>query len=273
MIKNDPLIELIRRTHVPRGVTFHYDRPNSNQFGPTMILGSNKIILGKKLVDWGRLGVNFKEVAEGKVFLFRPAKIRNKTKNKLLCRIATDADFSAMYFLWKQYSANRNLTRVYPDLWDFSKSYINTPGVSINRTLLVFDGVSLVAMFSLWDQSSIHRIVVTQKSMFMRVVSRFITLPEVGEELKVIFSFQHAYLENHPLCGLALENLIAKARTISHKMGAQLFSIGLDRRDSLFQLFQKSATLANSVKIILDLKGNPEFEASTSPIHLEVGMG
>ncbi len=236
------------------------------------VLGSNKMVLEKKLSDWDSLGIHFKEFAKLKAILFRPMPIKSRSSG-IFCRPAQEADLPAMYFLWKIYSKTRNLPRYFKNLDDFSNSYFQTPGISLEQTFLVYDGITLIAMLSVWDQSKIRRLVVDQKNVWMKLASQFLSIPEPGEELKVHYSFQHAFLPDHKKLKQSILALIAKARTSSHHSGAHFFSMGLDEKDPIFSIVQKNAFAVNTANIILDSRGNEEFATSDKPLHLEVGLG
>jgi hypothetical protein len=238
------------------------------------VLGTNKIVLHKKLDDWDSLGIHFKEFAKLKAMLFRPAAFKSpKNAMGLFCRSAHESDIPAMYHLWKSYSETRNLPRYYDHLDRFANSYFQTPGVSLDQTFLVFDGISLIAMLSIWNQTKIRKLVVNEKNAWMKMASKLLYLPKVGEEIKILYSFQHAFLERNKLHSLALQTLVSKARNYSLMNKAHFFSLGLDAKDPVFPTIQKSALITNTARIILDPRENQDFSTSNLPLHLEVGMG
>ncbi len=236
------------------------------------VMNSNEIVLNRKLADWRKLGIQFEAITELKALFFRPKA--KSSESQLSHRRASVSDLNAMYKLWSHYQTTRNLSRSYKDLSEFEKSYSTESGIELHNTLLIFQGPTLLAMMTLWDQSKVRKIVVDHQSGMIRLASQlFLNLPKVGEELKTLFSFQHAFLDGHPAASLAVQFLINQARCEAYKLGAHFFSLGLDSRDPILKSAARGAFIQNSAKIILDSRGNQEFKNQSLPLHLEVGLG
>ncbi len=257
-----------------RGISNDLIRMACHQSVPVFgaVMNSNELVLSRKIGDWRKLGIQFEVITELKALFFRPKA--KSSKSQLSHRRASVSDLRAMYELWCHYQTTRNLSRSYQDFHEFKKSYSNESGIELQNTLLYFRGHTLLAMMTLWDQSRVRKIVIDHQSRMIRFASKlFLNLPNVGEELKTLFSFQHAFLDNHPDTSLAVRALIDQARFEASKMGAHFFSLGLDSRDPILKTAARGAFITNSAKIILDPRGNQEFKTQLLPLHLEVGLG
>jgi hypothetical protein len=108
----------------------------------------------------------------------------------------------------------------------------------------------------------------------IRIASKFLLrLPAEAEELKIRYSFQHAFLDDHPEVAAAVRGLIHEARYWVEAEKAHFFCFGLDVQDPHYRSIKKGAMFSNTAQVILDSRGQVEFEISHFPLHLEVALG
>ena|GEM_PF-2811157 len=240
------------------------------------VMGSNAVVLEKKLGHWRKIGVDFRIVGELRALIFRARK-RRASAQALRARVATPADLPAMFALWQKEQSKKNLGRHYPSPEDFQKAYETTPGIALSETWVVEEASGRVSGFlSLWDQSAIRKIRVQRLSGFSRLarslLSPWLKIPRVGEELKIAYAFQAVVDTDSSDGASALEALVLAAQTRAAELGFILFSLGMDARDPAFLRLKKRALTTNAVKIIA---ANAQLEDRPDPrlFHLEVGLG
>jgi hypothetical protein len=236
------------------------------------VMGSNHLVLEKKLNDWRKVGVDFKVVGELKALLFRAKSFPSSEEIKV--RTATESDFGAMFQLWQKEQLQKNLGRFYADVEAFKKAYETTPGVTLADTIVAesLQSQTILGFLSVWDQSRIRKIRIREFSRAVKIALPFLRLwipfPAVGEELKIGYGFQACLNSQSPEKEKALNALVRQARTRVAQKGMLFFSLGFDARDELLKTAKKQALTANSVKVIA---------ANSLPdgrlFHLEVGLG
>jgi hypothetical protein len=234
------------------------------------VMGTNTLVLQKKLDDWRKVEVDFKIVGELKALMYRAA--RASFRSKVRVREASISDLAAMFELWKKEQSRKNMGRFYPDLKGFQQAYETTPGVSLSDTFLAEADGRLIGFLSVWDQSSIRRIRIHQLNrwvkLFKPLLSPWLRIPSEGEELKIGYAFQMIVDSASANVSDGFRALAAAARTRSHQKGQMFFSVGLDARDPLLATAKKGVLAENSVKIIA-ANSQPEDRL----FHLEVGLG
>jgi hypothetical protein len=201
---------------------------------------------------------------------------KKRTHPELTCREAKPSDLPDMFILWERYSKNHNLTRSYSDQESFAKDFPR--GTSLETTLLVHSDGELIAMTGLWNQDEIRTIRVDSRAaLFSYALSwipeAWIRIPAPGQELKILYSYRHAWIPGHPASAPALQFLIQEARYHSSQSDRHFFCFGIDRNDPLAREARKGTLFRNRAKIICDPRGHNTLISGTRSLHLEVGMG
>ena len=244
------------------------------------VMSSNGTVLKSKLAHWWKAGIDFKPVTELEACFYTPSSRSppkpSRSTGELTCRSATASDLPAMFELWKSYSQTHNLTRSYADLDAFAEDFPR--GTSIGSTLLVHDDMELIAMTGLWNQDPIRTIRVDSRALLLDLLlssipASWIRLPSAGEELKVLYSYRHAWAPRHPRCGNALRLLIEEARFHSGLLHRHFFCFGIDTQDPLARQARKGSLFRNRARIICDPRGDADLLPLNQILHLEVGMG
>jgi len=234
------------------------------------VMGSNTVVLEKKLEHWRKIGVDFQIVGELQALIFR-ARASAKAGR---VRVAAPADLPAMLSLWQKEQSKKNLGRHYTSADDFQKAYETTPGIALSETWVIENTQGEVTGFlSLWDQSAIRKIRVRHLSPGLRalawLIRPWLKVPRAGEELKIAYAFQAVVDTDSTDSASRLEALVSAAQNRAAELGFALFSVGVDARDPAFPVLKKRALTANSVKIIATSGHRPDGRL----FHLEVGLG
>lgn len=239
------------------------------------VMAGNSTVLHSKLDQWRLSGIDFKPIADLDA-CFYPPLAGLSPSDELSCREARDSDLQEMFALWIRYARTRNLTRTYPDLDAFARDFPR--GTLLQGTLLVHHGGSLIAMTGLWDQDAIRIIRVDQRSNWVNLLLSLIPepwlrLPQAGQELKILYSYRHAWDPEHPLSGRALRLLIGEARIRTRRQGRHFFCFGIDAKDPMARDARRGAWFRNRARIICDARGEGKLLPGTRPFHLEVALG
>jgi hypothetical protein len=239
------------------------------------VMANNSTVLQSKLDQWRQSGIDFKPVADLDACFYPPLAEFTPSKG-LSCREARDSDLQEMFALWSRYARTRNLTRTYPDLDAFARDFPR--GTSLQSTLLVHHCGNLIAMTGLWDQDAIRIIRVDPRSKWVNLLLSLIPepwfqLPEAGQELKILYSYRHAWEPEHPLSGQALRLLIRAARLRTRRTGRHFFCFGIDAKDPLAGDARTGTWFRNRARIICDARGERELIPGMRPFHLEVAKG
>lgn len=231
------------------------------------VLGSNHLVLNRKLADWKKVGVDFKIVGELKVLMC----LARKKKCVKEVRAATSHDLMPMFELWKREQSQRNLGRYYADLESFAQSYSAPYGVSLSNTFVYQDQTTqaILGFLSVWDQSAVRKIRVRRLNLGMKILrtlmSPWIQIPNEKEELKISYGHQTCFDSNR---SEVVGTLIDVAQTQSTENGSLFFSIGFDVRDSAYSAAKNKALITNSVKVISTVEPSDDRF-----FQLEVGLG
>jgi hypothetical protein len=235
------------------------------------VFDSNEVVLKRKLDHWRAQTVNFSVCAGLDALFFRPGG-SPKIGEGLTIRRATPEDAESMFVLWRRYANDHDLTRYYDSPESFASDL--PPGTSLETTLLVEQQGSLLAMMGLWNQDELRKIQVDTRSRLLNWVPKFmLDLPRAGEELRILYSYRHAWLESHPRCATAIALLVQEARRISGQHKRHLFCIGIDSRDPMNPVVRQGALFTNRARVICDPRGRQEMVFGTRPLHLEVALG
>jgi hypothetical protein len=232
------------------------------------VLGSNELLLRKKLSDWKKIDVDFKVIGALKALLFR-ARSTASSSSTLNVRTANSNDLVPMFELWKSIQRHKNLARNYESIEEFQDSYQCLIGRSLEETIVVEDqSRQILGFLTMWNQSPIRKVRVKSTSRIMSVLAPplkpWIRIPRAGEELKLCYAFQACVSYEK-----ALIALISEAQSRSYQQGFAFFTMGFDERDFMYQSVKKMAMIENTVKIIA---ANAEPELNRL-FHLEVGLG
>ncbi len=239
------------------------------------VMNSNSTVLGSKLQHWSKSGIHFQPIGELEACFYPPLN-KPRSHPDLTCRPARNSDLPSMFALWGLYSKSHNLTRAYTDLDSFANDFPR--GTSLETTLLVHQNGELIAMTGLWNQDEIRTIRVDSRAGILNfalswIPDTWIRIPAAGEELKIAYSYRHAWIPEHPMSAQALHYLIQEARYRSGQWNRHFFCFGIDTHDPLALQARKGVLFSNRARIICDPRGNPDILKSAKSLHLEVGMG
>jgi hypothetical protein len=244
------------------------------------VLGDNHMVLNKKLADWNKCGIQFKIVGELQTLFCKTQKINwtKHTRDQATVEIAREADLDEMYTLWKTEKIGQNLAKAYPSFEAFRSSYLEVKGVSLDTTLVLKRAGKILGFTSIWNQESVRRIQIKELTRPYRLarffLRPFIRIPGAGEELEVVYSYQHCFANEV----VALRPKLAKwlidcSRSKACESGAVIFSMGVDTNDPLFPILKSSSVFIKTAKLICH---DPAHALKFTPgayFHLEVGMG
>ena len=239
------------------------------------VMSSNRTVLTSKLNHWRKSGIDFSLIAELEACFYSPLE-RPRSIVGLSCREAVPSDLPTMFTLWNRYSESHNLTRIYPDLDTFASDFPR--GSSLESTLLIHQNDELIAMTGLWIQDPIRTIRVDSRAPLLELAlslipDPWIHLPAEGEELKILYSYRHAWIPGHPMAANALQLLIEEARFRARRENRHFFCFGIDTRDPLASRARKGTLFRNRARIICDPRGDLRLLEGKRSLHLEVGMG
>jgi hypothetical protein len=233
------------------------------------VMGSNRIILEKKLNAWKKLGVDFKLITKMKVLLFKAKK------GKLQHQLASPKDLSQMYELWKDVKCYHNLARYYKNFEEFLSSY-DTPGVSLQKTILIKKDNELLGFISVWNQSQIRKIEVKKISNFLKIplflIRLFANFPHETQELPLTYSFQHCFHSKLLQTPELILSALKDAQLISYNEKCIAFCFGLDEKDPLYNILKRKSLFENQVHIICHNEPK-DLSWRNFLFHLEVGLG
>ena len=238
------------------------------------VMSGNATVLRSKLGHWRKSGIDFKPIADLEACFYRPSKAVDH--GTWSCRQARPDDLPSMFSLWTQYARSRNLTRCYADPESFGADF--PPGTSLETTWLIHEGRDLIAMMSLWDQDALRIIRVDSRSPAVDFAlawlpESWIRIPAAGEELRILYSYRHAWATDHPSAARALRLLIAEGRHQALKQARHFFCFGIDARDPMAGPARAGTLFRNRARIICDPRGVPGVIPGTRPLHLEIGVG
>ncbi len=239
------------------------------------VMNSNSTVLDSKLRHWSKSGIHFKPIGELEACFYPPLK-KPRSHPDLTCRPARPPDLPAMFAFWKRYSTSHHLTRAYDDPESFANDFPR--GTSLETTLLVHQDGQLIAMMGLWNQDAVRTIRVDSRAGILNfalswIPDAWIRIPAAGEELKILYSYRHAWIPEHPKSTQALRYLIQEARYRSGQLNRHFFCFGIDTADPMARQARKGILFSNRARIICDPRGNPDLLEGNRSLHLEVGMG
>jgi hypothetical protein len=239
------------------------------------VMSGNSTVLRSKLGHWRASGIDFTPVADLDACFYRPSEFSYQDP-ALSCRHARPEDLDSMFSLWRHYARSHNLTRTYADHQAFAGDF--PPGTSLDTTWLIHEGSNLIAMMSLWDQDALRIIRVDSRAYGVSFAlsllpQSWLRIPSAGEELRILYSYRHAWLPDHPASARALRLLISTARQQALRQSRHFFCFGIDARDPMASHGHAGSIFKNRARIICDSRGAQGFIPGTRSLHLEVGVG